>query len=518
MDQIEFIVEISKGPLGRVWLARLASGSELGRVVAVRCVPVGVLKPERVASVLEAAELARRTRHPALAKVLGAGLAPDELRVVGEYVEGEYLSALRALLFRGGRPLSLGVCKRIIVGALRAAQGAHQALVQLGEEFDARVLFTDTILVANFGETLITDPCVASGLERALLVEAHGTGEPPRQAEQMDSDTIERSEVFQAALLLLELLVNRPLGAREQFEPALVELESRAGAGESDADAGSALAAVLGRGLASDPASRFSSLGEFARAIESFGAPIASEREVQVALSAVAGTRLEGRRYLLEGRSDGSNQSERRPSSRPTNRPVQVDSARFSSETPTSNGKLRTLGSARSDGPSAAPSPPRGTASAADPDSGTWLAQSASAPSKGPFEASAVSSMALGRRRGWGAKQLAGFAAIAALVLASLVWRVLSVPAAILPDRSSGHALHAAASVSAAPPPEPTATQIPAEPEPNPVAGPSRQHAATLPPSAPQRGVGSARAAQSSPPPGAPFHPHSISPYQPRGI
>jgi eukaryotic-like serine/threonine-protein kinase len=528
VDDFEFIVEVAKGPLGHVWLARVLSGAEQGRMVAVRCVPLALIDPNQVAAIVEAVGVACRARHPAIAKVLDVKVAQNELRVVGEYVEGEYLSALRTLLFRLRRPLPRPVSQRIIVGALRAADHARRDLTRLGLPVETRLLFADTVIVANFGETLITDPIVASRIEGACFSdpELHGAPlEPPECNAGRGTHEVERAEVFFCAVLLLELLVNRPLCSPEQVESALAELDS--GSDDStDPSATScpALVATLSRALESEPARRFAGLAEFSDALVAFGGEMASENQVQTALEEAARTRLESRRRLLEGADCESAGLGRAPSSRPTNRPKASDPVRFSPEAPTSSKKMRAFGAL---GASQALSVPPSEASpaAGEFDSGAWPLPAESAALRRLDDAAVADTAAPSAKRVKARSRRVFGAGLGVLLLGvAVASRVRGAGSKLRPDPS--------VTVQAPPPPSVALTQdqpalaavippaMPAPPAAS--AEPTRTSARSVPrrstESPPHSESDVTADALPKPAQHSPFHPHNIAPYRPRGI
>lgn len=211
----DFLKEIDKGPLGSVWLGRIARGQETGRLVTVRRVAIADLSAVERDAIKAAAHLSTTLVHPSLVKALRAYEQEGELLVVGEHIDGAPLAVLRRLAVDTEQPLPPDVAVRIVLDILRASVGAR---AQLAVGRQRRLVYAEGALVACFGETLLGDVGVLSELAaaaRARLDAELATQLAPEELLGGPSD--ERAEVFAAGVLLWELLANRRLFSGATF-------------------------------------------------------------------------------------------------------------------------------------------------------------------------------------------------------------------------------------------------------------------------------------------------------------
>src|SRR6185503_9199145 len=135
------------------------------------------------------------------------------LYVVSEYVVGASLWELEREAFAQGVPVPLPFALRAVSDALRAAIAARRAIEDSGGSAP-RVLFAETIWIAEYGETLLTEAALGSlhaeqlHDERSTELTAQLTPE-----ELAGSACGPRTDVFVAGTLLWELIANRPLFA-----------------------------------------------------------------------------------------------------------------------------------------------------------------------------------------------------------------------------------------------------------------------------------------------------------------
>lgn len=216
-----------------------------------------VLRRLRKRSVLEALEeelqRARRLTHPSAAPILDLGRLGDSLYFTLPWFDG---APLRALV--DYRAWTVEEAAGVLVPVLGALEDAH-SFGLLHQEVAA-----DTIFVTPRGVVL---------LDFGLAGVARLAGQPFRRAcvspEQAQGKPLTpRSDLFQAGLLLFELLTGRPpaLGTVSEVAAriAVGELDTPREAGVKD----DAAAAVLERALAFEPGARFASAAEFSRALK----------------------------------------------------------------------------------------------------------------------------------------------------------------------------------------------------------------------------------------------------------
>ncbi len=228
--------EIGRGHLGTVWRA---VDRVLDRPVAVK-----VLGPDSSADAArrfaEAARSLALLSHPGLVRVLDAGTTDEGIAfLVTEDTQGESLRDLIA----GKGPLDPDGATEILTRVLEALAAAHHGgVLHLDLE-------PENVFVGPDGRVRVAD----AGLARAVGVET--THPAPEQVAGGPGD--ERTDVYAVGAILYEALVGRPPGARDASPRAAGARVPRS------------LDGAVKRALAPDPADRFRSADEFARALPS---------------------------------------------------------------------------------------------------------------------------------------------------------------------------------------------------------------------------------------------------------
>jgi eukaryotic-like serine/threonine-protein kinase len=262
---------IATGGMGEVWRA---TDTVLDRVVAVK-----LLKQEHADDAVFRSRFeiearhAAALRHPGVAQVFdfggggGAGEGEHAPFLVMEYVDGDPLSAL----LRSGRPMDPAAAATLLAGAGDAIGAAHaQGIVH-------RDVKPGNLLVTRDHRVKITDFGIAraaDGLALTRTGEVMGTPQylSPEQAEGKPATPA--SDVYSLGAVAYECLVGRrPFVADSAVATALAHL--REPVPELPDTVPPALAAVVRRSLAKDPAERYADGAAFAAAIrEASAAPV----------------------------------------------------------------------------------------------------------------------------------------------------------------------------------------------------------------------------------------------------
>ena len=170
--------DLFTGPTGSLKLARLLGGKEAGRLALVRHVPEGET-PELTRRVTRAQSIS----HPRFAKTLGLVSSNGATYIASEYMPAVTLFELRQAASAQGKTLPLSVAVRIVREALSAAGAARKLFSAGGKDDCGRVLFSDTIWVAEFGEVFLTEVGFAS-----LLYDSPSrAGVPSRPGSDVDA-------------------------------------------------------------------------------------------------------------------------------------------------------------------------------------------------------------------------------------------------------------------------------------------------------------------------------------------
>ena len=152
MHDCESLCELFDGPSGTASIGRLLTGAETGRVVFLRRV-AGCSAEELAAEVAGSGLVA----HPSLVKVLGLARVDRVLCIASEYIAGASLLQIANTARDLKAPMEAKVCLKIIHDALIASAAAKRRLQETCGWSVPRAIFSDTVWIAEYGETLLTE-------------------------------------------------------------------------------------------------------------------------------------------------------------------------------------------------------------------------------------------------------------------------------------------------------------------------------------------------------------------------
>lgn len=211
----------------------------------------------------------------------------DELGpyLVFEHVDGTDLGIVLDACFREGRGLDLAAFFAVALPLCDALASAHEAVGDDGAPLGLvhRDVSPGNVLLSKAGEVKLADFGVAfSRLKTEHTVAGELKGKFAYMApEQTRADAVDaRADVFAAGIVLFEMLAGRRLfdgptdadvvhAVREQEAPSLTEISP---------EVSPALAALVGRMLAKDPAARPSSMREVHEALAEEAAALCLDR------------------------------------------------------------------------------------------------------------------------------------------------------------------------------------------------------------------------------------------------
>ena len=188
--QSDILFEMFHGVHGSVHLGRLLKGHDAGRLVTLR-----KLLGEPSTDLAVAADLGRSIAHPRLAKVLGIIEEPDASYLVSEYIPGVTLFELGRSASNRQLPIAPHVAVRILLDALTAADAAQLLIAETVGTLAVRCIFPESIWVADFGETFLSEVMAAP-----LLTRTGKSADAP-----LSDDEIGAADVRAAALELIRM-------------------------------------------------------------------------------------------------------------------------------------------------------------------------------------------------------------------------------------------------------------------------------------------------------------------------
>jgi hypothetical protein len=244
----------------------VTTGRESGRVVRLRAIGDNV--PLQVNDVVAGA---RTLTHPELVKLLGIVFDGRQYYLASEHLPGVALFELigRARARRQGFEIAAAV--HVTITALRLVEQAAGLLGAAGLP-RTRLFYTDSIWIAEFGETLLAEPGLAAQL---------GGGAPELGAQAVQRDTLTAAvELYHLAsgkLLTGDLAAAVKEALPEPLAHALTDVFSW-----SDTEASDTVSS-FGRALGRLPPELRGDDAGVARALRRLAADVLSERERKLA-------------------------------------------------------------------------------------------------------------------------------------------------------------------------------------------------------------------------------------------
>jgi serine/threonine protein kinase len=293
--------KIASGGMASVHLGRLLGPVGFARTVAIkRMHPQFAEDPEFVSMFLDEARLAARIRHPNVVPTLDVVSLDGELVLVMEFVQGESLARLiRASGLRSER-IPPPIVAAIMVGVLQGLHAAHEATSDQGEPLGIvhRDVSPHNVLVGIDGVARVLDFGVAKAAGRAQTTrEGQLKGKLAYMApEQVRGSVTRVTDVYAASVVLWEALTGKRLFHGDNEAQVLDRLLRGNDVPPSAHVPGlpPALDAVTMRGLDVDPARRFPTAREMARALEEV-LPLASSSKIGDWVEAAAKETLDAR-------------------------------------------------------------------------------------------------------------------------------------------------------------------------------------------------------------------------------
>jgi eukaryotic-like serine/threonine-protein kinase len=297
---------IASGGMASVHFGRMVGPGGFARTVVIKRLHAHLVQDvEFAAMFLDEGRLAARIRHPNVVSTVDVASLDGELLLVMEYVRGESLSRLVALLGSRHETIPLPILSSIALGVLYGLDAAHEARTETGEPLGIvhRDVSPQNVMVGADGLARVADFGVAKAASRA-----HSTQDgkikgklsymAPEQIQRLAVDP--RADVYAVGVILWETLAGRRLFVADDAMavmhavlhdpiPPLLAVAP---------DTPSALAEIVDKALCRRPEDRFATALEMAEAIET-ASPPALQRQVGVWLLATASDAIAERDRIL---------------------------------------------------------------------------------------------------------------------------------------------------------------------------------------------------------------------------
>ncbi len=291
--------EIASGGMASVHFGRLNGPSGFARTVAIKRAHPHLARDKDFADMfMDEARLAARIHHPNVVPMLDVIETPDDLVLVMEYVHGEPVSRLLQAAKEKGEPVPPAVAASIIIDTLHGLHAAHDAKSEQGEPLNIvhRDVSPQNILVGVDGISRLVDFGIAKAAGR--LHQTRDSSVKGKYAymspEQVRGQPVDRlTDIYAASIVFWELLTGERLflgtSEAETIQKCLMAVVRPASELARDLDP--RLDAILARGLARDPADRYSTAREMALEIEAC-MPAVRPSEVGAWVARTAGEQL----------------------------------------------------------------------------------------------------------------------------------------------------------------------------------------------------------------------------------
>lgn len=225
IGRYQLVAKLSAGSFGDLWVGRIASGAEEGRVVTIREIPRPFSLSDQAVSTLTAVGFsAMELRHPSVAAALDVIVSGKDIAIVSEHLDGTLLSDLLHTPASLRAKISPGVALRIGLDLLTAIEAIGPAWAEVAPSPSSNApavsnagihggLVPDGVLVAVFGESMLLEVGFAGAAMSIPALAERPEVIAYRAPEQLEGERSadERADVFTIGVLMWELLVGRSL-------------------------------------------------------------------------------------------------------------------------------------------------------------------------------------------------------------------------------------------------------------------------------------------------------------------
>ncbi len=266
LGRLVLLEETEVGVLGREHRAARLGPTGLDRLVTVLSFAPGISSQAVVTKrLMDEARLAARLQNPGLVRVLGIGRVEQTFYVSTELVEGRTLAAVFERCRRESFPFAADHALMVASRVASALEYLHGKKDDAGARLFHGLLAPSRIVVSYDGEVklkglglwpALRETDLLGGSERAYLAPEQTSGSPGDP----------RSDVYALGLVLLQALTGREPDGRDP-RGALADAKVVSVSGESS-PVPKLLSEMLERALGDDPASRYASMAEMRKGID----------------------------------------------------------------------------------------------------------------------------------------------------------------------------------------------------------------------------------------------------------
>jgi serine/threonine-protein kinase len=316
IGKFEIVTRLSVGGMAELFLAFTSGRGGFRKFVALKQILPDVQKDEEfVRMFLEEARITAAFSHANIGQVFELGEEEDELYLAMEFLPGQNLEQLLETAHARKRLLPVGFSARAIRDACLGLHYAHAFTSPTGKPTPVihRDVSLRNVMVTYDGHVKVIDFGIAKmkgkiGRTRVGMVKGTTGYMSPEQVHGYELDG--RSDLFCAGILLHELLTGRRLfDGTNEVKVMLAIAEGPIDPPSSlNSRVPEALSDVVMRALARDPAERFATGREMARAIETAcGQELYHEEQMASVMRQLFEDKILKTRALMEGTDEGGN-------------------------------------------------------------------------------------------------------------------------------------------------------------------------------------------------------------------
>jgi serine/threonine-protein kinase len=312
--------KIAAGGMATVHIARLLGPVGFMRTVAIKRMHRQLVDdPLFVSMFLDEARLAARISHPNVVTTLDVVQSDGELVLVMEYVRGESLARLIKATRHRGERISPSMATTIMVGVLHGLHAAHEATDDQHEPLGLvhRDVSPHNILVGTDGVARVLDFGIAKAAGR---VQTTGDGQLKGKLgyvapEQVNGTATRVTDVYAASVTFWEALTGERLFKGDNQAQVLERVLQGCSVKPSSwaPDVPAIVDDVIMRGLSVNPADRWPTARDMARALEDATLPMMAASKVGDWVAEVASEMLAERSAIIARIESDSSVSRLRP-------------------------------------------------------------------------------------------------------------------------------------------------------------------------------------------------------------
>jgi len=274
IGKYELLTRLSVGGMAELFLAFTSGPGGFRKFVALKQILPDVKTEEFVKMFLDEARITAAFSHPNIGQVFDLGLEDDELYLAMEFLPGQNLEQVM-MAASYVRPLPIGFAARVARDVCLGLHYAHNFTAPSGRKVAVvhRDMAPRNVMITYDGVVKVIDFGIAKAkgrIARTRVGMVKGTSGymSPEQVRGQELDG--RSDLFTAGVLLHEMLCGQRLFDTSDEDAMMRQIANAeiAPPRANNPDVPESLDSVVMRALAKDPAKRFATGREMAKAIE----------------------------------------------------------------------------------------------------------------------------------------------------------------------------------------------------------------------------------------------------------